>query len=143
MTTTASPGRGSLSAPPYQLSTEQVLAEEERRRLVEILENTTDFVGIADFYGNLQYLNRAGRALVGVGQDEVEIAEAADTGAEEKRLVADYNETFANPYIAASLGYLDDVIMPEKTRPMIIHALEGLLNKRQQLPPKKHGNIPL
>ena len=50
--------------------TEQVLAEEERRRLVEILENTTDFVGIADFYGNLQYLNRAGRAMVGVGQDE-------------------------------------------------------------------------
>jgi PAS domain S-box-containing protein len=50
--------------------TEQVHAEEERRRLGEILENTTDFVGIADFYGNLQYLNRAGRALVGVGQDE-------------------------------------------------------------------------
>ncbi len=50
--------------------TEQVQTEEERRRLVEILENTTDFVGIADFYGNLQYLNRAGRAMVGVGQDE-------------------------------------------------------------------------
>jgi PAS domain S-box-containing protein len=50
--------------------TEQVMAEEERRRLVEILENTTDFVGIADFYGNLLYLNRAGRALVGVGLEE-------------------------------------------------------------------------
>jgi PAS domain S-box-containing protein len=50
--------------------TEQVHAEEERRRLVEILENTPDFVGIADFYGRLQYLNRSGRALVGVGQDE-------------------------------------------------------------------------
>ncbi|MEJ2069494.1 MAG: PAS domain S-box protein, partial [Syntrophobacterales bacterium] len=50
--------------------TEQVHAEEERRRLVEILENTPDFVGIADFYGRLQYLNRAGRAMVGVGQEE-------------------------------------------------------------------------
>jgi propionyl-CoA carboxylase beta chain len=54
-----------------------------------------------------------------------------------------YTEKFANPYIAASFGYLDDVIMPENTRPMIIHALENLINKRQQLPPKKHGNIPL
>ncbi len=50
--------------------TEQVQAEEERRRLVDILENTPDFVGIADFYGRLQYLNRAGRAMVGVGEDE-------------------------------------------------------------------------
>jgi len=50
--------------------TEQVQAAEERRRLVEILENTPDFVGIADFYGNLQYLNRAGRTMVGVGLDE-------------------------------------------------------------------------
>jgi PAS domain S-box-containing protein len=50
--------------------TEQVHAEEERRRLVDILENTPDFVGIADGYGRLQYLNRAGRALVGVGEDE-------------------------------------------------------------------------
>ena len=50
--------------------TEQVQAEEERRRLVEILENTPDFVGIADFYGHLQYLNRAGRVMVGVGLDE-------------------------------------------------------------------------
>ncbi len=50
--------------------TEQVQAEEERRRLVEILENTPDFVGIADFHGRLQYLNQAGRALVGVSQDD-------------------------------------------------------------------------
>jgi len=57
--------------------------------------------------------------------------------------IDEYEKAFANPYIAASMGYLDDVIMPENTRPMIIQALENLLNKRQELPPKKHGNIPL
>jgi propionyl-CoA carboxylase beta chain len=57
--------------------------------------------------------------------------------------IDEYETAFANPYVAAGLGYLDDVIMPENTRPMIIHALENLLNKRQELPPKKHGNIPL
>jgi len=72
-----------------------------------------------------------------------EIESADDPEAMRKKLVDDYTERFANPYVAASLGYLDDVIMPEKTRPMIIHALESLLNKRQQLPPKKHGNMPL
>jgi len=72
-----------------------------------------------------------------------EIENADDPETKRKKLVDDYTERFANPYVAASLGYLDDVIMPEKTRPMIIHALESLLNKRQQLPPKKHGNMPL
>ena len=72
-----------------------------------------------------------------------EITSAEDEDAERKRYIALYTDALANPYIAAALGYLDDVIMPENTRPMIIHALEGLLNKRQQLPPKKHGNIPL
>ncbi|MCD6379096.1 acyl-CoA carboxylase subunit beta [bacterium] len=57
--------------------------------------------------------------------------------------IDEYETAFANPYVAAGLGYLDDVIMPEDTRPIIIHALENLLNKRQELPPKKHGNIPL
>lgn len=57
--------------------------------------------------------------------------------------IEEYENAFANPYVAASLGFVDDVIMPDTTRPMIIQALENLLNKRQQLPPKKHGNIPL
>jgi propionyl-CoA carboxylase beta chain len=60
-----------------------------------------------------------------------------------KKLIDEYNEKFANPYIAAELGYLDDIIEPRDTRPKIIAALESLLDKRQSLPPKKHGNIPL
>jgi acetyl-CoA carboxylase carboxyltransferase component len=72
-----------------------------------------------------------------------EIAEAADPDARRRQLVAEYNEKFANPYIAAELGYLDDVIEPIETRPKLIAALSFLRNKRQDLPPKKHGNIPL
>jgi propionyl-CoA carboxylase beta chain len=72
-----------------------------------------------------------------------EISSAEDPEIELQKYIDLYVESFANPYVAASLGYLDDVISPENTRPMIIHALENLLNKRQQLPPKKHGNIPL
>ncbi|UCG52859.1 MAG: methylmalonyl-CoA carboxyltransferase [Candidatus Latescibacterota bacterium] len=59
------------------------------------------------------------------------------------KLIEEYNEKFANPYIAAELGYVDDVIEPKETRPKIIAALESLENKRQSLPPKKHGNLPL
>jgi propionyl-CoA carboxylase beta chain len=72
-----------------------------------------------------------------------EIEAAQDPDAERARRVAEYNEKFANPYIAASLGYVDDVIEPADTRPRIIAALESLVNKRQNTPPKKHGNIPL
>jgi propionyl-CoA carboxylase beta chain len=59
------------------------------------------------------------------------------------KLVEEYRELFANPYIAANRGYLDDVIDPAETRPKIIRALEMLRDKRDTLPPKKHGNIPL
>jgi len=72
-----------------------------------------------------------------------EIAKAKDPAAERKRLIAEYNERFASPWIAAELGYLDDVIEPEDTRPRLIAALEMLRNKRQSLPHKKHGNLPL
>jgi len=72
-----------------------------------------------------------------------EIAAAADRKAEEKRLVADYRAKFANPYQAAARGYVDDVIEPHRTRPMLIQALELLRGKRDGNPPKKHGNIPL
>jgi propionyl-CoA carboxylase beta chain len=69
-------------------------------------------------------------------------ASGADAEVRE-RLVADYRRTFANPYKAAELGYVDDVIVPEDTRPRVVNALEMLRNKRDANPPKKHGNIPL
>jgi propionyl-CoA carboxylase beta chain len=50
---------------------------------------------------------------------------------------------FAHPYIAAGRGYLDDIIDPRDTRPVLIAALESLQTKRDKNPPKKHGNIPL
>ena len=55
----------------------------------------------------------------------------------------EYKEKFANPYIAAERGYLDDVIEPKTTRPRLIRAFDMLSTKRDQNPPKKHGNIPL
>ena len=72
-----------------------------------------------------------------------ELAKAADPIAERKRLVAEYNDKFASPWVAAELGYLDDVIEPADTRPKLIAALEMLRNKRQSSPSKKHGNPPL
>ena len=72
-----------------------------------------------------------------------ELAQAADADAERARLTHEYEETFANPYIAASRGYVDDVIMPSETRPRVIAALEMLAGKRQSNLPRKHGNIPL
>ena len=58
-------------------------------------------------------------------------------------LVREYRERLMNPYIAASRGMIDDVIDPAETRPKIVRALEMLANKRETLPPKKHGSIPL
>jgi propionyl-CoA carboxylase beta chain len=72
-----------------------------------------------------------------------ELAEAEDPVAKKAELVAMYREKFANPYVAASRGYVDDVITPAETRPRLINALEMLRNKRDSNPPKKHGNIPL
>ena len=72
-----------------------------------------------------------------------EIAAADDAAAERARLVADYEEQFANPYVAAARGYVDDVIRPSDTRPRLIAALRMLADKRDTNPPKKHGNIPL
>jgi propionyl-CoA carboxylase beta chain len=72
-----------------------------------------------------------------------EIAEAEDPEKRRAELVTEYREMFANPYIAASRGYIDDVIEPSHTRPRLINALEMLANKRDRNPAKKHGNIPL
>jgi acetyl-CoA carboxylase carboxyltransferase component len=68
---------------------------------------------------------------------------ADDPEAERARLVAEYEERFANPYIAAGRGYVDAVIMPSETRARLAGGLALLEGKRQSLPPKKHGNIPL
>ncbi len=72
-----------------------------------------------------------------------ELSEAKDPDRRRAELVAEYREKLANPYVAASRGYLDDVIEPRHTRPRLINALEMLSNKRDANPPKKHGNIPL
>ena len=71
------------------------------------------------------------------------ISAADDPEAEQARLVAAYETEFANPYIAASRGYVDEVIKPSETRPRLIRSLEILADKRETNPRKKHGNIPL
>ena len=72
-----------------------------------------------------------------------ELAAAADPETRRQELELDYRETFANPFKAAELGYIDAVIRPEETRLRVIQSLQMLRNKRAQNPAKKHGNIPL
>jgi acetyl-CoA carboxylase carboxyltransferase component len=72
-----------------------------------------------------------------------EIQEADDPEAKRQEKIAGYKELLYNPYIAASRGYIDGVIVPSETRPRLIEALEVLCTKRETLPPKKHGNIPM
>ena len=75
-----------------------------------------------------------------------EIAEAEKAGNVDERraeLVQEYDDTLANPYVAAERGYIDAVISPHETRSEIVRALRLLRSKRETLPPKKHGNIPL
>ena len=72
-----------------------------------------------------------------------EISGSGDPDQTRKELVADYQEKFTNPFVAANRGFVDDVIDPAETRPRLIRALEMLQNKQDTLPTKKHGNIPL
>ncbi len=72
-----------------------------------------------------------------------ELRDAADSEAERARLVGEYEDTLANPYVAAERGYVDSVIKPSATRVQLVRALRALRTKRESLPPKKHGNIPL
>ena len=74
-------------------------------------------------------------------KDEIDKAQYPEQ--RRKELIAEYTEKFANPYIAASRGYIDEIIEPRYTRTKLITALEMLKNKRDTNPPKKHGNIPL
>ena len=71
------------------------------------------------------------------------LAEAEDPDQQRQELMAEYDEELANPYVAAERGYIDQVIYPHETRAQIIRVLRLLRTKREQLPPKKHGNIPL
>ncbi|MGZ4131316.1 MAG: carboxyl transferase domain-containing protein, partial [Actinomycetota bacterium] len=63
--------------------------------------------------------------------------------AERNRLIAEYQRKFATPYVAAERGFVDDVIEPAETRPRLIRALRMLGTKRETVPARKHGNIPL
>jgi len=72
-----------------------------------------------------------------------QLAKASNVDAEKARLVQDYTERFATPFKAAELGFVDEIIFPDETRPKLIQALEMLKNKRDRMPAKKHGNIPL
>jgi propionyl-CoA carboxylase beta chain len=72
-----------------------------------------------------------------------EIKDANDPEVTRRKLVADYQEKFASPYKAAELGYVDEIIEPEETRPKIIQALDILKTKVDTNPWRKHGNIPL
>jgi propionyl-CoA carboxylase beta chain len=72
-----------------------------------------------------------------------ELDDATDAEARRAELIADYKERFANPYAAAERGYVDDVIEPRRTRPVLIDALETALTKAEPRPKRRHGNIPL
>ena len=72
-----------------------------------------------------------------------ELADAGDPEERRAELIAEYRERFANPYAAAERGYVDEVIEPRRTRPVLIDALETAITKRERRPPRKHGNIPL
>ena len=72
-----------------------------------------------------------------------EIAQAADPAARWAELIADYEEKFNNPYYAASLGAIDEVLAPRETRRRIVAVLDALQNKQEARPQKKHNNIPL
>ena len=72
-----------------------------------------------------------------------ELVEAADPTRRRAELIDEYTEAYANPYIAAERGYIDDVISPADTRRVICRSLDILASKREELPRRKHGNVPL
>jgi propionyl-CoA carboxylase beta chain len=72
-----------------------------------------------------------------------ELEDADDPESRRAELIEDYRRRFANPYVAAERGYVDEVIEPRRTRPVLADALETALTKRERRPPRKHGNIPL
>jgi propionyl-CoA carboxylase beta chain len=89
-------------------------------------------IAVMGAQGAVNILYRSELREAGEGADELRV-----------RLVAEYEDTLANPYIAAERGYVDSVIEPSQTRQAVTRALRVLRGKRENLPPKKHGNIPL
>ena len=75
--------------------------------------------------------------------DNQELADAADPEARRAELVEDYTQRLANPYLAAERGYVDDVIEPSQTRRKLIAGMRLLESKREEIPERKHGNVPL
>jgi len=86
---------------------------------------------------NILYRKQLAEVDAETGGDQVAV------DARRQELISEYEDTFANPYIAAERGYVDAVIPPSETRVQVVKALRALRTKREQLPPKKHGNIPL
>lgn len=72
-----------------------------------------------------------------------EIKEADDPETKRKEKIEEYEDLFSNPYCAASRGYIDAIIKPSETRPRLIDAFDIMCTKRESVPPKKHGNIPV
>ena len=72
-----------------------------------------------------------------------EIKAAEDPAQKEIEMIDEYRKTFASPYRAAEMGFIDEIIWPEQTRPKLIRALESLKNKQDRMPRKKHDNLPL
>ena len=99
--------------------------------------------------GDINYSWPTGKVAVMGAEGAVNIIYRADIAASESpdqlraELIQEYKDRLMNPYIAAGRGLIDDVIDPAETRPKLIRALEMLANKRESLPPKKHGSIPL
>ncbi len=85
-------------------------------------------------------MGAAGAANI-IHRKEIKAADNPEAKRQEK--IKEYNELFSNPYRAAQRGYIDAVIVPSETRPRLIEALEIMCTKREQRPPKKHGNIPM
>jgi len=85
----------------------------------------------------------AGPANVASKGQLTKITDPAAKAEGRARFVDEYRDNFANPYKAASLGYIDEIIRPRETRGALIRSLKLLANKRQTNPPRKHGNIPL
>ena len=82
--------------------------------------------------------------MCGASGDSIDtIASADDPEAVRAQVVQEYEDTLVNPYVAAERGFVDSVIPPSHTRSYVVRALRMLRNKRETLPPKKHGNIPL
>ena len=107
---------------------------------VEVLDNRVIMLAETAEPASAIDVERA-RAAEERAKEQLAAAESPEERAAE--LQADYAERFANPFSAAARGYVDDVIDPRETRPRLISALDMLENKRDQNPPKKHGNIPL